>query len=263
MAQLPEWSPLASVSPPVSDGSGRIIALVATETATHQGWAPNAALDLARSWSAGGHRVILVDAALQAPSLHTPAGVANREGLSDAAMYGASIARVSRSVDDGSFFLITAGTAVADAGDVVRSGRWHRVAEGMTEAGVLVLLYLRASDVETAAFLGSASDVVLLAGPRDPAPPAVQDLLPLVRAVTGVDGGPSARVAARVGAKARTEAGHSRATASASSGTSPGEKPHTLPSPLTGEGGIGKAILLLVAAILAAAGLGYLLTSVL
>lgn len=263
MAQLPDWSPVAAVAPPAPEGSGRIVALVASETATTQGWAAGAAVDLARSWSAAGHRVILVDAALQAPSLHEPVGLQNREGLSDAVLYGASIARVSRSVDDGGFFLITAGTPVADPAALLKSGRWHRLAEGMTEAGVLVLLYLRAVDSNTSAFLGSASDIVLLGGTGDPAPPSLQELLPLVRAVTGAAGGPSARVTARVGAKTGSPAAPIEASTGAAQRRASTETSRSAATPVVGDGGMGKVILLLIATLLAAVGLGYLLTAVL
>lgn len=263
MVQLPDWSPLPAVVPPGSDGSGRIVALVATETATVEGWGAQAAVDLASSWSAAGHRVILVDAALQSPSLHDPVGLPNREGLSDAVLYGASIARVSRSVNDSGFFVITAGTPVADAGSVVKSARWHRVAEGMTDAGVLVLLYLRAADSETAAFLGSASDIVLLAGPGDPAPASMQDLLPLVRAVTGASDGPSARVAAQVGTKTGRPAAPVEASAEVGDAAGARKDSDSLATPLAGDGGMGKVVLLLVAALLSAVGLGYLLIALL
>lgn len=243
--QLPDWTPLAGVEPPVSDGSGRIVGLVASEEASRAGWAPGAALDLARSWSARGRRVILVDCALQAPSLHDAAGIQNREGLSDAALHGASVSRVTHPVDAG-FFLITAGTPVADTRSVVRSGRWHRLAEGITDAGVVVLLYLRDGDAGTAAFLGSASDIVVLSGPADGTPLAVEDLQPLVRAVAGPDGvgtrGPSRPAATEAATSAR-------APAAAVAGE--------------GEGGLGRLFLLMIIALLVAAGLGYVLTSLL
>ncbi|NNF14656.1 MAG: hypothetical protein HKN72_15625, partial [Gemmatimonadetes bacterium] len=264
----------------------------ATETGTSQGWAAGAAVDLARSWSASGRRVILVDAALRAPSLHEAVGLENREGLSDAALYGASIARVARSVDDDGFFLITAGTPVADPAAVVTSGRWPRLAAGMTEAEVLVLLYLRVVDPETSAFLGSAPDIVLLGGAEDPAPPALQEFFPMVRAVTGVGSGTAAWVAAQMGAEARRPAvplevsaagtvrggestareGESTARGGEStarggeSTTRRGESTTTsdsLATPVVGDSGMGRVILLLVATLLAAVGLGYLLTAVL
>lgn len=271
MAQLPEWSPVAAVTPPASEGSGRIVAVVATETATSQGWAEEAAVDLARSWSASGRRVILVDAALEAPSLHGAVGLPNREGLSDAVLYGASVARVSRPVEDGGFFLVSAGTPVADTSAVVKSPRWHRLAGGMTEAEVLVLLYLRAADSGTSAFLGSASDIVLLGGPGDGAPAAIQELMPLVRAVAGTADGPSARVAARVGAKSARSAAVAEPVATsvaepvanASDGAAVGTKGDSAASPLAGDGGMGKVILLIAAALLSAVGLGFVLTMVL
>lgn len=247
MADLPDWRPLDGVDPPVTDGSGRVVGVVASEAAATAGWAPEAALQLARSWSADGRRVILVDAALDAPSLHEASGLENREGLSDAVLHGASVARVSHAIDDGAFFVVTAGVPVADSATVVKSGRWHRLAEGMTEAGALLLIYLREGDRGTAAFLGSASDIVVLAGRGDPPPSAVSDLLPLVRAVTGAtDRG------------ARSPAGSPRA-----SGPAAVPRPSPAAPVVGGEGGTGRLLLLLIGALLAAAGLGYLLTSVL
>lgn len=249
---------MLSVMPPETDEDGRVVALVATETAVQQGWGASAAVDLARSWSANGHRVILVDASLEAPSLHGAVGLPNREGVSDAALFGASVGRVSRAVDDGRFYLITAGTPVARTEAVMEGGRWGRVMEGMTEAGVLVLLYLTATDGGAAAFLPSASDVVLLAGPGDPAPVVVQDHMQRVHAVVGPETGPSARAAA---ARAGSRGG--RAGSAGRAAATPGAPGNSLASPLTGDSGAGKAILFIIGAILAAAGLGYLITSVL
>lgn len=187
MAELPEWQPLNGVAPPVPEGggAGRVVVLVASERAVADGWAAPAAVSLARSWSQQGRRVILVDGGLQRPSLHTAAGVSNGEGLSDAVLYGASVQRVSQPLDEGNLFLITAGTAVADSHTVARSPRWHRLSAGMTEAGVTLALFVQDGESGTAAFLGSASDIVVLANAGEPAPVAIRDLEPLVRAVTG------------------------------------------------------------------------------
>ena len=244
MADLPSWKPLDAVAPPSSDGAGRIVALVASEDAAHSGWGANAALDLARAWTEEGRRVMVVDGVLDAPSLHEAAGVANREGLVDAALHGASVSHVSHAVEDGGFFLVTAGTPVADPVSVARSGRWHRLAEGVTEAGVLLLLYLRDGRPATGAFLGSASDIVVLAAPGEPLPSSIGELATLVRAVTG----PSdpAAVPAPDSAK-KVRAGQAAA-------------PKVFQEDKAGS---GRLVLLLLAAIVVAAGLGYLLTSLL
>ena len=186
MAQLPDWQPLDGGVPiPDGTGSGRVIAVVASEKAVASGWAGSAALDLARRWSRGGEKVVVADGALHYPTLHTLVQIENTEGLSDAALFGASVRRVARSVDGESFFLITAGTAVADANTVPGSPRWGRLLEGFQEAGVKLLLFVRDGDSGCAAFLGSASDIVVLADRGERAPAAVRDLEGLVRAVAG------------------------------------------------------------------------------
>jgi hypothetical protein len=189
MAQLPPWQPLdGGVSLPDGAGSGRVVAVVASEGAVEAGWAASAALDLARSWSARGARVVLADGAVHYPTLHMAASVANGEGLTDAALFGASVGRVARPVDDGAFFLITAGTAVANANSVPASPRWGRLLKGFVEADVHLLLFLRDGDSGCAAFLGSASDIVVLAESGEGVPGAVRDLEGLVRVVTGPQG---------------------------------------------------------------------------
>lgn len=238
MAQLPDWQPLDGVAPPSTDGdgAGRIVVLVATERAAKAGSAPKAALELARSWSRQGQRVMLVDGALQHPSLHEAARVPNREGLTDAALHGASVARVSRAIEDGSLFLVTAGTPVADTNSVVRSPRWHRLATAITDAGATLMLYLRDGDAGAAAFLGSASEIVVLAEPDHAAPLAVRDLEPMVRAVTGLESDVTARPAPR-----RTKVARSPDSS----------------------GGGGRMAVFVIVAVLVAAGLGFLLTAVL
>ncbi len=199
MAQLPDWQPLdGGVSIPDGASSGRVVAVVASEKAVASGWAGAAVLDLARAWSRGGGKVVVADGALHYPTLHVLAQVENTEGLSDAALYGASVRRVARPVDGGSFFLITAGTAVADANTVPGSPRWGRLLEGFQEAGVKLLLFVRDGDSGCAAFLGSASDIVVLCDRDELAPAAIRDLEGLVRVVAGPStvmavGGPDVR----------------------------------------------------------------------
>jgi len=186
MAQLPPWQPLdGGVPVPEGEGPGRIVAVLATQGAVDGGWAPAAALDLARAWSAQGERVIVADGALHYPTLHTHARIENAEGLSDAALFGASVGRVARPVDDGAFFLIPAGTAVANANAVPTSPRWGHLLGGFREAGVKLLLFVRDGDSGCSAFLHTASDIVVLAPKGEKAPAAVRELEGLVRAVAG------------------------------------------------------------------------------
>jgi hypothetical protein len=186
MAQLPQWQSLdAGVPVPNGTSPGRIVAVVASEGAVAAGWAGAAAIDLARAWSSAGEKVILVDGALHYPTLHEFAETENVEGLSDAALFGLSVGRIAKPVDGGSFFLITAGTAVADANAVAASSRWGALLGGFVEAGVKLLLFVRDGDSGCAAFLGSASDIVVLADEHEGPPAVVRDLEGMVRAVAG------------------------------------------------------------------------------
>jgi hypothetical protein len=133
---------------------------------------------------------MLIDGGLEFPSLHTAAGLRNREGVTDATFHGSSVARVARVIKEGSLYLITAGGAVADPTEVPRSPRWHRLLAGMTEAGATVVLFVRDGNRVTPAFLGAASDIVVLAVPGDEGPEAARDLEAMVRAVTGRSGRP-------------------------------------------------------------------------
>jgi hypothetical protein len=194
MAQLPGWQSLdAGIPVPSGANAGRIVAVVASEGAVEAGWAGNATLDLARAWSAAGEKVIVADGALHYPTLHDCAATENFEGLSDAALFGLSVGRVAKPVEGG-FFLITAGTAVANANAVAGSPRWAALLSGFVEAGVKLLLFVRDGDSGCAAFLGSASDIIVLARPDERAPAAVRDLEGMVRAVTG-PGGPGGNAA--------------------------------------------------------------------
>jgi hypothetical protein len=198
MAQLPDWQPLDGGVPiPDGSGTGRVVAVVASEKAVAGGWAGPATLELARHWSRGGEKVVLADGALHYPSLHALAGVENGEGLSDAALFGASVGRVAKPVDGGAFFLIAAGTAVADANSVPGSPRWGRLLAGFQEAGVKLILFVRDGDSGCRTFLESASDIVVLSDRGEGAPRAIRDHEQLVRVVAGPStvmrvGGPSA-----------------------------------------------------------------------
>ena len=191
MPDMPHWQPLDALGDLVAAGrtGGRIVGIVAADQAIAAGWAEHAAISLAKEWSAAGQKVMLVDGSLREPVLHRAVGATNGEGLSDATLYGASVTRVAHRIQDGGFFVVTAGTAIADPGSVPRHERWGQLTRGFVEAGVTLGVFVP-DDADTAPiFLGSASEIVVLAGPSDPPPAAVSQLQPLVTMVTG-PGGP-------------------------------------------------------------------------
>jgi hypothetical protein len=184
---------------------------------------------------------VLADAALANPTLHAAAGVPNREGLSDATLYGASPERVACTPEGETFLLLTSGTPVADPGAVARDARWHRIVSGVGEAGATLALYLHADDSAAAAFLGSASDIVVLAHAHEATPPVLRDLEPLVRAVAGPSVG--------------TAEGATPPAPSVAEGAD-------APVPeASGAGRFGRVGALLALAVIVAAVLGYLLVS--
>jgi hypothetical protein len=236
MPDLPDWQPLDGAAP-AAPSAGRVVAVVATESAVSEGWGAGAAVRLARQWADQGARVALVDAAVGDPSLHDAAGIPNREGLADAALFGASIERVSHTPEGERFLLVTAGTPLADPGSVARDPRWYRIIGGMAEASVTLMLYLHAGAGSAAAFLGSASDIVVLAGPDDASPSVLRDLEPLVRAVTGPG-----------------EGGMPVGVSSVSD-----DEPAVAAAP--GGGRMGKMVLFVILAVVVAAALGLFLSS--
>ena len=191
MAELPDWTPFDPSAPPtlpdLEDGPGRVVAVVATFVATTLGWAASVAAELAAGWSALGHRVVLADGGLVEPQLHEVFGESNGEGVTDAVLYGASIRRVARPVRGGTFFLVCAGTAVADPGQVLSSPRWTRLCAGFRRAGVTLVIFVSPDEPALRSALDQASDVVVLAGPDEDVSSLVDGVGGVVRGVVGVD----------------------------------------------------------------------------
>jgi len=164
---LPAWTALDSVALPSPSGapgeSGGVTLLVATEGAVEAGWAGACAVGLARSWATAGHRVVLADADVLAPTLHEELGLPNREGLSDVLLWGASVRRVAQGVEDGGFYLMSAGTVVADGIVPFQADRWSHLCDGFREAGVIFAVFTPQASVSSGPVMDRASEVVLLA----------------------------------------------------------------------------------------------------
>lgn len=119
-----------------------MVILLAGSAQEESGWAPRAALGVARGWARAGHRVVLADLGLDAPALHALLGEENGEGITDALLYGSSVQRIARRPQGEKFALIPAGTPVSDPAGVLAHPRWGSLATGFREAGVILALYL-------------------------------------------------------------------------------------------------------------------------
>ena len=106
-------------------GKGRIVVLAATPLAQAEGWASRAVVAIARGWAQEDLRIFLMDLGLDAPSLHKALGLPNREGVSDAFLYGASVQRIAQPALDDAIFFAPAGTATTDPAQILGHLRWN------------------------------------------------------------------------------------------------------------------------------------------
>lgn len=160
-------SPALQLPPEDGEEGPTTVMIMATVAAREQGWAARAALHLVREWTRAGSRIFLMDLNLDAPDLHGVLGHENREGVSDVVLYGASVPRVSRPVDGGAFYLATAGTAVADASEVLSHSRWAEVINGFREAGVTLVLYCPHELLDSSPLTRASKVRILLRGPGE------------------------------------------------------------------------------------------------
>lgn len=188
IVELPEWQPFArdadSWHPDVSE-VGRVVAVVAPPTRQRDPWSADLVLDLLDEWSAGGHKVMLVDGVFEHPTLHRAVALPNEEGASDAALFGASISRVARAVPGRSFFFMSAGSPTGEPRAIAGSSRWGRLQQGFRDAGVTLVVFMREGCAGEAEFVGDADDLVVLAESADAVPRSVVAVAEKVRAVLG------------------------------------------------------------------------------
>lgn len=193
-SDLPAWTEfdpgdpllLASSGP----SAGRVVALVAAPEAARVGWAADIALGLARGWR---HRTVTADAGLTEPTLHLAAGLPLEEGLSDVLLWGGSLRRVARRMDEGGF-VITAGTAVADGAAALADPRWASLCSGFREAGVTFAVLVPSSEAGLGSVLGEADDIVVVAGPDEDVSSLLTSNADRVRAIVGFAVPPLAEV---------------------------------------------------------------------
>ena len=127
--------------PAILAGASVVAIVPATEL---KGWAAEMAWRVARAAALGGRRTALVDAFVDAPTLHTVAGTANDEGLVDAFQYGSSINRIVQQQPQANLFFIPAGTYDSNPQEVMTNPRWRRLSAGFRHEEALLLLYVAA-----------------------------------------------------------------------------------------------------------------------
>ncbi len=126
---------------PIGSEHGRLVEVRASSRARHKDWAVHAAVAIAGSWASRGARVLLVDLCFDEPHLHRAFNSENLEGISDAIEYGASLKRIARPANDGSFWVATAGTPVANPRRLLHRPAWRRLLAALVEGGVMVVTY--------------------------------------------------------------------------------------------------------------------------
>ena len=106
-----------------------ITSLTITSTIKGEGKS-TVAVYLAKTASAVGKRVLLVDANMRFPQLHTYLGLSNRKGLSNTLSSDLSLNEViQRLPDDENLFVLTAGTIPADPITLLSSKKMHYLME--------------------------------------------------------------------------------------------------------------------------------------
>lgn len=159
--------------------------LFAPAAARRDGWAMKLALELVSAWGDAGQKVVLADGMLEYPMLHRELGLQNTEGIADAALFGASVARVARPVPGRAFFFVSAGSPTGNPEAIATSPRWGRLVEGFRDAGVTLVLFLREGCAAEEALAASADDVVVLAGSAEDLPEGARRVADRVRIVVG------------------------------------------------------------------------------
>lgn len=160
------WAPFdpgeAPGLPATPDGGARVVAIVASAELVGAGWATSVATTLARTWTEGGARVVLVDTSLARPRLHHAVGASNATGLADILTGTATVDEATHVVEPGRLFCVPAGNAPEDPADGFHRERWSRFCGAFAEAGVTVVAYVPGDAPWRSAVLEGATHIVEL-----------------------------------------------------------------------------------------------------
>jgi capsular exopolysaccharide synthesis family protein len=139
------------------------------------------AVNLCLSAAKDGKRVILIDADLRSPSVHTTLGIANAVGLANLLQNTASADEAVASSGEDNLRVVTSGPLPPDAAQVLHAGRFSQIlAELRQSADLLVVDSPSALSVVDPLLIAPVVDGVILIVEADKTPrPAVRRLLRL------------------------------------------------------------------------------------
>lgn len=94
-------------------------------------------------------------------------------GLTDAFLYGVSLTKIARPIDDvGNLHILPSGSDQVVQEEILRNDRWRRLASGFQETGALLLVAVPAAVPGVDALIGMLDGVVLVGDVTNPAPNA-------------------------------------------------------------------------------------------
>jgi len=147
---------------PALPGGGTTI--LVTSAAEREGRTTTAA-NLATALAFAGRTVILLDADLRSPRVHTVFGVTDGPGLADVLADRAGVSDVLRDTPVPRLRLLTAGRAAADAGDLLDSVSLRRIVRTLrSRCDVVVIDSAPVLSVSDPIVLAAVSDHILLVG---------------------------------------------------------------------------------------------------
>jgi len=138
------------------------VVLVVAAAAATSDWAERTALALAAGWAEEKRRILLADLTLAQPGLHRALGIENGEGMTDVFLFGSSVPRVARPLDERGFLFVPAGTATATPEAVAASPRWTSVVDACERISATIVVFLPSDLPGGEHLLARASDVFLL-----------------------------------------------------------------------------------------------------
>jgi Mrp family chromosome partitioning ATPase len=155
----------ASVLNEIVDGPAAAltaVVLVVGASARASAWAGRAATAIAARWP-GSRRVVLLDADMEQPCLHTLTGVRNEEGIADIVDYGVSLARVRQPSAQGDYDVVPTGLYAAEPAVLLLSDAWTRVILEIAARRETLLIYVPADAPGASRIVDRVGAVLVLA----------------------------------------------------------------------------------------------------